>query len=59
MYALLKQTELFNRYVLSSPGANAANRFFFECEEAYAKTHTDMPVTLFITMGELEAGAAR
>jgi predicted alpha/beta superfamily hydrolase len=51
MYVLLNHTEVFDRYVLSSPSLNSE---CFEYEKEYARTHTDMPVDLFVSQGEFE-----
>ncbi len=51
IYVLLKHTEVFNRYVLSSPSIWSQ---CFEYEQEYARTHKDMAVDLFVSQGEHE-----
>lgn len=53
IYALLNHTETFNRYVLSSPSTSSE---LFDYEEEYSRTHTDMPVNLYVSQGEFELG---
>lgn len=54
MYAMLTEPALFSGYVASSPYVVYGNRYAFQQEAEYAKSHTDLPVKLFISVGETE-----
>jgi predicted alpha/beta superfamily hydrolase len=55
LYALFSEPGLFSRYVASSPVVGFGNGFAFTQEAEYAKSHTDLPARLFLSVGELEA----
>jgi predicted alpha/beta superfamily hydrolase len=52
LYAMFTEPTFFNGYVASSPIVTYGNRFSFEQEAEYASTHPDLPVRLFIGVGE-------
>jgi predicted alpha/beta superfamily hydrolase len=54
LYALYTEPTLFRGYVAASPVVTYGNRFTFKQEADYAASHTDLPVRLFLSVGELE-----
>lgn len=54
LYAMFTEPKLFSRYVIGSPIVTYGHRFAFEQESAYASSHKDLPVRLFLSVGELE-----
>lgn len=54
LYALFSDPSLFSGYVASSPIVTYGNRFAFQQEAEYSQNHTDLPVRLFMGVGELE-----
>ena len=54
LYALFTDPMLFNGYLASSPIVTYGGRFAFQQEAEYAESHTDLPVRLFVGVGELE-----
>ena len=54
LYAMFTETELFSGYVAASPAVLYDNGVVFEQEAEYASTHQDLPVRLFLSIGELE-----
>ena len=61
LYALFSDPTLFAGYVAGSPSVTFAGRAAFAQEAAFAASHRDLPVRLFIAVGELEplAGPVR
>lgn len=55
LYTLFHQPEAFRRYIIGSPSIYWDNAVTFEYEARYAATHTDLPVTIFLSVGDLEA----
>jgi hypothetical protein len=55
LYAMFTETELFSGYVAASPAVSYAEGVAFEQEAEYASTNQDLPVRLFVSVGELEA----
>ncbi len=53
-YLVFNHTELFTDYILASPSYWWDNEIIFDYEEKYAQTHTDMPINIFLSVGELE-----
>ena len=53
LYALFNSSETFNRYIVTTP-ALSKNDLIFEYEEEYAGNHSDLPVKLFLSVGDLE-----
>jgi hypothetical protein len=58
LYTMFTEPTLFNGYVASSPIVTYGNRFTFRQEAEYAGSHTDLPVRLFMSAGELEKNLA-
>ena len=54
LYAMLTEPVLFSGYVSGSPIVTYGNRFAFQQESDYASNHKDLPVRLFLGVGELE-----
>ena len=54
LYALFSEPGLFSGYVAASPVTVYGDRFAFTQEAKYAKSHPDLPVRLFLSVGELE-----
>ena len=54
LYTMFENTELFKKYIIGSPSIWYNNKSIMESEELYAKSNTDLPVDLFISVGELE-----
>jgi predicted alpha/beta superfamily hydrolase len=57
LYALFNETELFQRYVLTSPALGWDNEVIYSYEKNYAEKNTRLPVKLFMAVGELEGVA--
>lgn len=54
LYAMFAEPSLFRGYVAGSPIVTFGNRDVFKQETAYARDHQDLPVRLFLCVGELE-----
>ncbi len=54
LYALFSEPGLFRGYVAASPAVVYGDGFAFTQEAKYAKSHPDLPVRLFLSVGELE-----
>ena len=54
LYTMLENTELFKNYIIGSPSIWYDNKSIMKLEEQYAKSNTDLPIDLFISVGELE-----
>ena len=54
LFAMFTDPTLFNGYVASSPVVTYGGRFAYQQEAKYAKSHTDLPVKLFVGVGESE-----
>jgi predicted alpha/beta superfamily hydrolase len=54
LYAMFADPELFHGYVAASPAVPYADNAAFKQEAEYASSHQDLPVRLFISVGELE-----
>jgi len=54
LYALFSEPALFSGYVAASPAVVYGNEFAFTQEAEYAKTHKDLPVRLFLSVGGIE-----
>ncbi|MCG3118540.1 MAG: hypothetical protein ALAOOOJD_00760 [bacterium] len=57
LYALFAETELFQRYVLTSPAVGWNNEVIYAFEKNYAEKKSSLPVRLFMAVGELEGVA--
>ena len=54
LYALFNETELFQRYVLTSPAVGWDNEVIYTYEKNYAEKNSRLPVKLFMAVGKLE-----
>ena len=54
LYAMFSEPRLFRGYVADSPVVTYGSRFAFKQESDYANAHTELPVKLFLSVGELE-----
>lgn len=54
LYALFSDPRLFSGYVAASPSVVYGDRFAFKQEAAYASSHKDLPVKLFLSVGQIE-----
>jgi predicted alpha/beta superfamily hydrolase len=55
LYTLFSEPDLFAGFVAASPATPYGDDFAFEQEETYYQAHKDLPVRLFICVGEKEA----
>jgi predicted alpha/beta superfamily hydrolase len=55
LYTVFHQPEAFKRYVIGSPSIYHGDAITFDYEATYAKAHDDLPVTIFLAVGDLEA----
>lgn len=58
LYVMFHETEVFNRFVVTSPALGWDNGVLNTYEKNYAGKNSRLPVRLFMAMGELEAGVA-
>ncbi|MBN2350145.1 MAG: alpha/beta hydrolase [Bacteroidales bacterium] len=54
LYALFTRPNLFDAYMAISPATLWDNNWLFKYEEEFSKTHSDLPVSLYMTGGEKE-----
>ncbi|MBN1220705.1 MAG: alpha/beta hydrolase [Anaerolineae bacterium] len=54
LYALFAEPGLFSGYVAASPAVPFGDGAIFEQEAEYASQHQDLPVKLYLSVGELE-----
>jgi len=54
LYALFTEPELFTGYVSASPAVPFGTQFVFKQEKEYFSKRQDLPVSLFISVGDLE-----
>ncbi|AHM58863.1 esterase [Flammeovirgaceae bacterium 311] len=54
LYALFTDTELFDRYILTSPASSWDNGVIYTHEKAHAARSENLPVRLYMAHGELE-----
>ena len=54
LYAMFTEPMLFSGYVAGSPIVTYGHNFAFQQEAEYANSHPDLPVRLFLSVGELE-----
>jgi predicted alpha/beta superfamily hydrolase len=52
--AMFTEPTLFHGYVVGSPAVTYGHRFAFQQEADYAKSHKDLPVRLFLSVGGIE-----
>jgi len=55
LYALFHQPTTFKRYIIGSPAIYCWNKVPLDYEARYAATNSDLPVTIFLSVGALEA----
>jgi len=55
LYAMFSEPTLFSGYVAASPSVVYGQGFAFQQEADYASAHKDLPVRLFLSVGELES----
>jgi predicted alpha/beta superfamily hydrolase len=54
LYALFTEPSLFSGYVAASPAVSYGDGEAFKQESAYASVHQDLPVRLFLSVGDIE-----
>ncbi|MEW6507124.1 MAG: alpha/beta hydrolase-fold protein [Bacteroidota bacterium] len=54
LYAMLTETDLFNKYLLTSPSLHWDNELLFKLESEYSKKQTDLNASLYMAMGSYE-----
>jgi predicted alpha/beta superfamily hydrolase len=54
LYAMFTEPSLFSGYAAGSPAVTYASRGAFADEAAFAKTHSSLPVKLYIAVGDAE-----
>ncbi len=54
LYTLFAAPELFRGYVAASPAVTFGNRIIFKQEAEFASQHQNLPVKLYVSVGELE-----
>ncbi len=54
IFAMLEAPGLFDTLILGSPTLSYGNRFTFQREEAFARTHKQLPAKVYLFAGELE-----
>jgi predicted alpha/beta superfamily hydrolase len=59
LYALFTETEVFNRYVLTSPNTGWDNEVIYFFEKNYAARRSGIPVRVYIAEGEWEDGVSK
>jgi len=58
LYTLLNQPQVFQRYIVGSPSLGIGQGVLFNMESEYAKNHKELPVKLFLGIGEEEEHAS-
>ena len=58
LYTLLKQPQIFQRYIVGSPSLGIGQGVLFNMEKEYATQHRELPVKLFLGIGEEEEHAS-
>jgi predicted alpha/beta superfamily hydrolase len=54
LYTLFHETNLFNRYILTSPALNWDNGAIYAAESTYAASNSQLPVNVFMAIGGYE-----
>jgi predicted alpha/beta superfamily hydrolase len=54
LYTLFRETDLFSRYVLTSPSVGWDNQILYTYENEYAKNHSKLSAKVFLGVGGLE-----
>ena len=55
VYVMLHTPDTFHRYIARSPSLWWDDEITFEYEKTFARTHADLPVVLYTSMGSLES----
>ena len=55
LYAMFTEPTLFSGYVAASPAVPYGDGFAFQQEAEYASSHKELPIRLFLSVGELES----
>jgi predicted alpha/beta superfamily hydrolase len=58
LYTLFHETDLFTRYILTSPSITWDNNVLYSYEESYHTQHARLPVRLFMAVSALEGSEA-
>lgn len=58
LYALFSDPGLFSAYISASPAVTFGNRYAFQQEAEFAKTHKELPVKLYLAVGGAEGLSA-
>ena len=58
LYALFSDPGLFRAYVSASPAVPFGNRYAFQQEAEFSKTHKELPVKLYLAVGGAEGLSA-
>ena len=54
LYAMFAEPGLFGAYIAASPAVSYDGKFSFKQESEFAAAHHDLPVRLFISVGDIE-----
>ena len=54
LYAMFNETQLFKRYIVSSPALRLSNRIAYQYENDYAEKNTNLSSKVFMVIGEYE-----
>ncbi len=54
LYTLFTETNLFDKYILTSPALTFDNGIIYKFEKEYAEKNSDMPVRLYMGIGQYE-----
>lgn len=54
LFAMLTETDLFNKYFLTSPSLQWDNGLLFKLEEEYSKKNSELNLSLYMAMGSYE-----
>ena len=54
LYTLFNETDLFNKYILTSPALTWDDGIIYKYEKKYSEKNNDMPVRLFMGIGQYE-----
>ncbi len=53
-FALFHEPEIFDTFIIASPGPGDEDRFAFKAEETFAKEHTKLAAKVYLSVGGLE-----
>lgn len=54
LYALFNETSFFQKYILTSPATSWGNEAIYKIEKQYSAKNKDLPVRLYMAVGEKE-----